>query len=74
MLLNLQIPVGGERAGDVREGTKVSTTKKFFRLNDLEGDTYTLQDRAVVVEENAVSSGLKARAAFPPVLWPSPFP
>ena len=29
--MNLQIPVGGKRAGDVREVTKVSTTKKFSR-------------------------------------------
>lgn len=32
LLLNLQIPVGGKRAGDAREGTKVPATRSGLRL------------------------------------------
>lgn len=54
LLLNLQIPVGGKRAGDAREGTKVPATRSGLRL---EGRHIYLAERTMEVEGNAMSLG-----------------
>lgn len=54
LLLNLQIPVGGKRAGDAREGTKVPATRSGLRL---EGRHIYLAERTMGFEGNAMSLG-----------------